>query len=324
MQTMEKTLQQILAEYEYKRNFAQQRQEAQLAALFAAHPKLKELQEQKKSLIVQRLMDIMKRPQEKQQIVARSRQSMEQMEAEAQAYLEKHGLHLPQVKVDCPLCQDTGYLQAGERKEFCTCLRARLYVEALGGQEIAALKGSFEEFDEAIFPDTQENRKMSQKSSMLAIRSFLQGYAQAFPKNPQKQILLIGSAGLGKSYCLACLCKELQKKQPDICYFGSYALFRLFHRHRLGEIPSLGLIYEAKVLAIDDLGNEPLTQNVSKEYLFDLLNVRMQRGLHTFIATNNTVKQLQERYTEPVASRLLSDRDTLTIRFSGEDLRLLS
>ncbi len=319
---MEKTLQQILSEYEFRRNAAQQRQEAQLRALFAAHPKLEQMQEQKKSLILRQLLEIMKAPQRKQEIVARFEKALAELEAQAQGYMQRCAIKLPEMQISCQACQDTGYISQGEKREFCNCLKQRVYVEALGGQSISELTGSFEEFDESIFPDASGDGKASQKSSMLAIRSFLQGYAEAFPENPQRQILLIGSAGLGKSYCLACLCKEIYKRQPDICYFGAYALFSLFHRHRLGEIASLNAIYEAKVLVIDDLGNEPLTQNVSKEYLFDLLSSRMHRRLHTFIATNNTVRQLKERYTEPVASRLLSDRDTLTIRFAGADLRL--
>ena len=41
------------------------------------------------------------------------------------------------------------------------------------------------------------------------------------------------------------------------------------------------------------------------------------------MATNNTAEQLKERYTERVSSRLLSRQQSIVIRFSGEDLRLL-
>lgn len=82
-------------------------------------------------------------------------------------------------------------------------------------------------------------------------------------------------------------------------------------------------VYDAKVLVIDDLGSEPLTQNVTREYFFDLLCARARAGLHTFMATNNTYEQLKERYTERVSSRLLSKKQSLVLRFFGEDLRLL-
>ena len=41
------------------------------------------------------------------------------------------------------------------------------------------------------------------------------------------------------------------------------------------------------------------------------------------MATNNTYEQLKERYTERVSSRLLSKKQSLVLRFFGEDLRLL-
>ena len=323
---MEKTLQQILSEYEFRKNAAQKKCDMQTALLFAEHPYLQQFQEQKKELILQQLLEVMKAPQQKQKIVARFGVQLAELEAQMEDYLEKHNLHMPQIEVSCTLCGDSGYLIHGDKREFCNCLKERLYTEVLGAHKIESLKGSFEQFDESIFPeDVHSDGKPSQRRSMQMVRSLLQNYIAEFPENPQKRLLFMGTAGLGKSYCLACLCKELKKKQSDICYFGAYTLFRLFHRNRLGELDTtmLNYIYNVKVLVIDDLGNEPLTQNVSKEYFFDLLNYRLQKGLYTFISTNNTILQLEERYTGPVVSRLLSDRDTLTIRLSGKDLRLL-
>ena len=317
------TLQELLAQYDEKRNAQEKRLAARQQAVFLAHPELLFLQEQKKELILQQLAAVMKRPDSKEAILQEFAQRAAALDQSIAGYLEKNGVQMPAASYDCPLCQDSGYVQQKNRREFCPCLREQIYEKVLGGQKVAALEGSFAAFDEKIFPDAQQEGGASQRSRIMAIRSFAQGYCDAFPENPQKQLLFMGKPGLGKSYLLACMCKSLREKQRDICYLGAYALFELFHRDRLGEAALLEPVYQAKILVIDDLGSEPLTQNVTKEYFFDLLCARARSGLHTFMATNNSTTQLKERYTERVSSRLLSKQDSLVIRFVGEDLRLL-
>ena len=82
-------------------------------------------------------------------------------------------------------------------------------------------------------------------------------------------------------------------------------------------------LLEAPLLLIDDLGTEPMMRNITVEYLFTLLNERMANKRHTVIATNLTPLQLQERYGERVASRLLDRSQTLPLLLRGKDLRLL-
>jgi DNA replication protein len=75
------------------------------------------------------------------------------------------------------------------------------------------------------------------------------------------------------------------------------------------------------VLLIDDLGSEPMLNNISKEYLYVLLNERMGRKLKTVIATNLTQPQIKDLYQERIMSRL-SDKaywDRLVLQ--GKDLR---
>ena len=94
-------------------------------------------------------------------------------------------------------------------------------------------------------------------------------------------------------------------------------------RKKLGETDGVDLLYEAKILAIDDLGSEPMTQNVTREYLFDLMNVRKEKGLLTVFISNNTLDELNNRYTERIVSRLLSVNDSDVFQFEGKDLRLV-
>ncbi len=76
-------------------------------------------------------------------------------------------------------------------------------------------------------------------------------------------------------------------------------------------------------MLIDDLGTEPMMRNITVEYLFTLLNERMAAKRHTVVATNLTPVQLQERYGERVASRLLDKTCCAPVQLRGRDLRKL-
>ena len=62
-------------------------------------------------------------------------------------------------------------------------------------------------------------------------------------------------------------------------------------------------------------------QNVTVEQLFQLINERQIRGLSTVISTNLTLKELRERYTERIVSRLNDPKNCEIIVLKGKDLR---
>ena len=159
---------------------------------------------------------------------------------------------------------------------------------------------------------------------MRNLRNYFAAYASNYPENKIQTLLLLGEAGLGKTYLMSCLAKELQKKQEDILFISSAQLFSVFHRNRLGECSLIQPIFDAAVLFIDDLGSEPMTQNVTKESLFALIDGRLRAGLPTVIAANMDISQLKQRYQERVASRMLASDTGAVFRLAGEDIRLRS
>ena len=78
---------------------------------------------------------------------------------------------------------------------------------------------------------------------------------------------------------------------------------------------------DTPVLFLDDLGSEPLMQNVTIEQLFNLINERQARRLSTVISTNLSIKELRTRYTERIASRLTDSRNCLVVTLEGQDVR---
>ena len=80
--------------------------------------------------------------------------------------------------------------------------------------------------------------------------------------------------------------------------------------------------FSYEVLMIDDLGSEPLMQNVTVEQLFNLLNERQNRNLATVISTNLDMAKFRERYTERIASRLRDSRCCKVLNLLGRDIRI--
>ncbi len=310
---MAKTMEDLLCEYEVRENARTREAAAKKTALYAAHPVLERLDAERRMLIISELQGVLRSPENKEAIKKECALQLREIEKEIACYRKKHAIGEEETSAACPLCNGSGF----QGDAFCVCLKERAYAEVFGGEDVQSLEGSFSAFREEVFPESG-----GQRARMSAMERFFEEYARDFPHNRQKQLLLLGTAGLGKSFLLAALLKKIRAKQRDICYIQAARLFDYFHRDRLGEVFEIGLLYNATVLAIDDLGSEPMTQNVTREYFFDLLCYRQRAGLHTFMVTNHSFSQLKERYTEKISSRLLGGKDSLAIRFLGKDIRL--
>lgn len=316
---MAETLYDIFGEYDARRGHAERTAQAAREEAFSRSPRLRELLEARQDALLSQLREVLQHPADKAAIQARTETQVKRLNEQIRREAGDAGISLsalePQFR--CPDCRDTGLLGEGREKRLCPCLKEQVYVRVLGGEEIARLEGGAEAFDESIFSEASGAREQIRK-----IRRFMEGYAAKYPENPHSTMVLLGKAGLGKSFMLAYLAKELQKKERDILYIRSGSLFGLFHRHRLGEFSRVDLIYDAAVLLIDDLGTEPVTQNVTQEYFFELLERRQAAGRLTALATNLDETMLKARYGERVFSRLFDCQKRELIRFAGEDLRL--
>ena len=82
-------------------------------------------------------------------------------------------------------------------------------------------------------------------------------------------------------------------------------------------------IIRCDMLLIDDLGTEPIMQNITREYLFTLLNERLMTKKHTVIATNLDMHALMNIYGERVSSRLFDMMNVSIAQLKGRDLRMI-
>ena len=226
---------------------------------------------------------------------------------------------------DCPLCLDTGYVYEQGIQKTCECLR-REYLSALSHED-AALAGdqTFQRFDERRFPDLPlPGTDVTQREYMRVVRDKCRAYADGVPQGPCKTLLLHGGSGLGKTYLLHCVGNAVRARGIDAVYVTAYDLLsalRNAYFSRSGETAQA--YFETPLLLIDDLGMEPMMENITVEQTYNLLNARLVRGLYTAVSTNLNRVELKQKYTERFTSRLLDTRSGLAIPFQGRDIRLI-
>lgn len=223
----------------------------------------------------------------------------------------------------CSLCEDTGY-KGESKKVLCDCARA-LYARLLEREGAFEREQTFENYDETVYPDTPlPGSEITQRQYMDVIRRRCEEYANALPHPAQKTLLLYGGSGLGKTYLLRSIhARARDNAVPALCItanrFIKVARDAIFSRSQ----DALDALYETELLLVDDLGTEPLIDNITVEQLFNLLNERQNARLCTVFSTNLSLNEIKSRYTERILSRLFDKRSCQMLHFLGTDVRQL-
>ncbi len=225
-----------------------------------------------------------------------------------------------EMRYRCPICRDTGYVGDAPSR-FCDCFETRL-------RTLQHEDGSMAGVDEQNFATFNLNRipeADGQRAQMARAREICEEYANAFPDTSRRNLLLIGTGGLGKTFLLNCIYARVADRGLSAVRVTAFKLFEAMRKQHIGSdetFDGFTSLIDAPLLLIDDLGTEPMMRNITVEYLFTLLNERALNKRHTVIATNLTPAQLQERYGERVTSRLLDRSQTIALLLKGKDLRL--
>ena len=214
------------------------------------------------------------------------------------------------VKYDCNICSDTGRLESGSR---CKCYKKLLHKLTL--EELGLEKKKLHSFKRAGHKDVNDLEKIYAK---------MQSYCEKFP-DTDKNIVIAGSVGTGKSYLAKCIANELVSKDYNVIFISACELNSILLKYHTAPIDEKGvyldLLTECDLLVIDDLGSEPIYKNVTEEYLLMIITERMTKGNPFIITTNLEQEQLLDRYGDRTLSRLNDKRHGVFIKIKGEDLR---
>ncbi len=213
----------------------------------------------------------------------------------------------------CDKCHDTGFVEGKE----CSCLR-----EKRTGSILSSLGGRLDR------THTFENADYNIFDNIDNIHNIYNKMEQWCDESEYKCVLLCGNTGTGKTYLAECILNKFIEKGVDARFYSAFSLiskFLKFHTTFSSEEDKMDILQDVlsvPVLVVDDLGSEPKYNNVTQEYMYVLLNERLQAGLRTVFTTNLSLNELSSRYGERVLSRLCNKSTSLTIKMSGGDVRL--
>ncbi|MCL2556731.1 MAG: ATP-binding protein [Firmicutes bacterium] len=265
--------------------------------LLKEHPKLNDIEYNIKQILIDKECGI--------KIDAKK---LTELQKNKDDFLKKIGLSSKDfiVSPSCKKCTDTGY----DKNKICSCVVASL--------SLAPATISFNDFDINIFD------KLEQEFADKALAKSLE-FCKEFPNTKKLNLLLLGKTGTGKTFLAKCIADDLQKKGFGVVFTSAFGFLNktlqyhtTFDEHKYSHIAPF---LDCDLLIIDDLGTENMLKNVTIEYLYHILNERIQKNMHTIITTNLDNKEIADRYDERIFSRLFDKKLSDGFAISAKDLR---
>jgi DNA replication protein DnaC len=226
-------------------------------------------------------------------------------------------------KPDCPLCGDLGYVGAVP----CKCLK-RMYAARLTAQLSTTLpiaNQNFETFRLDYYSDKPDGRMgISARENMEYNLDVCVEYAHHFHRE-SPNLLLFGSAGLGKTFLSTCIAGVVTAAGFSVAYDTAIHVLGSYESVKFGGVDAaeaqraIRKFEHADLLILDDLGTE-LSTAFTTSVFYSLINTRLMTRRPMIINTNLQPNEFEKRYSAAIASRLLGDFTQL--RFFGDDIRL--
>lgn len=316
----------LQGEYALKRERNQRQLEEREQRVRERSPEIGRLLDENRALLMDSSRAALKNPAKAREIMERARASAQQNRSQMGELLEAAGFPRDalELQYDCPECRDTGYV-GQPVKRFCKCFERRMMSLAYENANMAGLEQQcFENSNLTVFPDEPTELGINQRRMMAYAFQYGEEYAQNFPDNSKRNLLLYGPSGLGKTYLLNCIARRVLDRGFSVLKVTAYRMLEGMRKAHMGEDDQgeLRMMMECELLLIDDLGTEPLLRNVSLEYLFTLFNERMVNRRHTVVATNLTPNDILARYNERIYSRMVDQESTRIFQFAGQDVRM--
>lgn len=217
----------------------------------------------------------------------------------------------------CTRCNDTGFVGGIP----CECLKreiGKVGAEKINAQSQLSLC-SFETFSLHYY----NHLPPAQQQQMRKIYETCWRYATEFSAETSENLLMIGATGLGKTHLSLSIANVVLQNGFSVIYDTVGGLMHRLEQEHFGNADrgddTLSNLLDCDLLILDDFGTEFDTK-FSRSMIYTLLNSRINAGKPVIVNTNITSKQISERYSERVASRLIS---FTILQFYGKDIRAL-
>ena len=241
-----------------------------------------------------------------------------EVKTKLETIMQKMGISQASLKPQyaCKLCQDTGKING----QNCTCYKKRFYkllAENYNNKKLA----NFKDFDLSVV------KNKSQKEQLTKAKDIFEKLAKAIPHNRKHNYTLCGKTGVGKTFLAECLVTKTLENGKLALFVSSTEMNNYFLQYHTTfnneKLYYSQILREPDLLVIDDLGTEPILNNVTLDYLTSLLDDRNNEQRTTVITTNLSPAQILERYGDRIQSRMINKKDGYLIKIDGDDLRLI-
>lgn len=217
------------------------------------------------------------------------------------------------VHYECEECMDVGFVNG----KMCKCMRHALTMAGYESSGVLKLieKQNFSTFDLSYYTGTD-------RANMEQIFAFTKHYAEHFDGERMKNLLFIGTTGLGKTHLSSAIAKVVVDRGYDVVYESAQQIFSDFEAEKFGRVPQgedrTSRYLTCDLLILDDLGTEMQSQ-FTVACLYHLLNSRMIAEKSTIISTNVNKEELLTKYSNRITSRLFGEFKICL--FTGKDIR---
>lgn len=216
----------------------------------------------------------------------------------------------------CPICGDTGLVKG----KPCACYKTELSRAILEetGIELQTLPkfetANFSVFDKNIRDDIQ------------TFYSKMESYSKKLSMSDKKIITLTGGTGVGKTYLTQCVVSNALKNGAFTIFTTAFNLNNDMLKYHCSPLEGKEEVLEPYIacdlLVIDDFGSENILNNVTREYLYLIINERLAANKNTIITTNLNLQQIRDVYDERIFSRLANTRTSALLEIPGTDIRV--
>ena len=327
-------LNQILHEYENKRNKAILEAEKRKRELMEVNPRLLEIENELSSNSIKISKAILlSNPKEQEKLLASLKKQNSALIKEKNEFIKKLSKENNYLypHFECKLCKDTGYVSKDNTLTMCSCLKQRIFDLAYNKSNMGNLeRENFSNFNIKVFSDKTDKEKyksdISPRENMQVIKEKVENFIKNFDNPDEKNLIFTGNTGVGKTFLSSCIANEVLKLGKTVLYQTAPVMFDEINESKFGKENSKFDLYEnilnVDLLIIDDLGTEKITDSKITE-LFTIINTRLLNQNHkitkTIISTNLNVDEIFKTYTTRIGSRLAGSYRFL--RFFGDDLR---
>lgn len=315
-------IQELEQEYEQQRLRNERTEQQRREQIRENHPEIEKLTREREELVFGALRGIASGTGKNQDFTRR----MEGLNLDVRNALKNAGFpedYLAPV-FRCARCRDTGYCGDPVR-ERCECFRKAYAEKMLGKIGISHQDTeSFETFQDDILSDEPlPGSSVSQRTLTVMARDVCREWSEKWPDAGWNNMLLTGQSGLGKTFLLRCMAGRLIGRGYYVLLISANRFFQIARNAYFeNDEETFQELIQADVLMIDDLGTEPMMQNITIEQLFSVISERQNLGKPVVISTNLDLNEMKRRYTERIASRMNDPKTSRVIPLAGRDLRL--